>query len=185
MATLNTYMMKTRVVQTLNGHGWNMLIMDHVQGHGYFDGTLTTMVKSLGIHVWAWNYAQRLPTWTCGTLFLNEAPWVQQAQNHYEFPKLAWRHNERLNMYKMVIHIQVVGVVFVSVCGGVVCFNQLKDMIEIICDLNYSEREKKQLPCCRSRVDSDVEIVGWRSSRSMQWGFSLQWTVELMLQVWR
>ena len=51
MVTLNSYMMKTRVVQTLNGHGSNMLIMDHVEGHGYFDGTLTTMVKALGKHV--------------------------------------------------------------------------------------------------------------------------------------
>lgn len=46
-------------------------------------------------------------------------------------------------MYKMVIHIQVVNVsVCVSVCGGVVCLNLSRNMIEIGCNLSHSEREK-------------------------------------------
>ena len=49
----------------------------------------------------------------------------------------------RLNRYKMVIHIQVVGVsVCMLVCSGMLCLNLLRDMIEIGCDLSYSEREK-------------------------------------------
>ena len=47
----------------------------------------------------------------------------------------------KLNKYKMVIHIQVIEV-NVLVCGGVVCLNLSRDMIEIGCDLSHSEREK-------------------------------------------
>ena len=47
----------------------------------------------------------------------------------------------RLNMYKMVIQIQVV-VGSVSVCGGEVCLNLLREMTEIRCNLSHSEREK-------------------------------------------
>ena len=47
----------------------------------------------------------------------------------------------RLNMYKMVIHIQVVRVT-VLVCSGMVCLNLSRDMIEIGCNLSHSKREK-------------------------------------------
>ena len=62
---------------------------------------------------------------------------------HGELAELAWKHDERMNRYKMVIHIQGVKCSeCVLDCGGVVCLNLLRDMIEIGCDPNHLEREK-------------------------------------------
>ena len=78
---------------------------------------------------------------------------------HGELAESAWKHDERMNRYKMVIHPSCKGV-SEFVYGGEVYLNWLKEMILIGCDLSYSEREWWTLFCCRSRVDSGVEIVG-------------------------
>ena len=69
---------------------------------------------------------------------------------HGELAESAWKHDERMNMYKMVIHPSCKRV-SESVCGGEVYLNWLKKMILIGRDLSYSEREWCTLFCCRSR----------------------------------
>ena len=59
---------------------------------------------------------------------------------HGELAELAWKHDERMNRYKMVIRPSC-KCVSESIYGGKVYLNWLKEMILIGCDLSYSERE--------------------------------------------
>ena len=47
--------------------------VDHVDGHGYLDGILTTMVKALSKQNGHEPMHKNIPTWTPGILSLSEA----------------------------------------------------------------------------------------------------------------